>query len=246
MVSLKTFRADHARSKLENDDGRLESKSMYTSKYRTFLNAVPQMQAAIKIARFTQLDKKDSNRYQHARDMLQRAEVEVRKHIKDIEETLAEHDLKGMALKTETALHNENEPQNKDQDLTVELKGKGKARLNPEDDAPEDEEEKGLPQTLAGDEYRSKRLAIKQRFREGLLLLHKVNFLQGDVHHILGNSAEEDKAYQVAEELRRRLLKGKGLHILLLSVIQNVFIQARKRRPRRQYTYSTQPRRGKI
>lgn len=192
---------------------------MYILKYRKFLNAVPQMQAAIKIARFTQFDKTDNNRYQHARDMLQGAEAEVWKHIKVIEETLAEHDLKGKALKTETALHNENELQNKDQDSTVESKGKGKARLIPEDDAPEDEEEKGLPQTLAGEEYNSRRLAIKQRLREGLLLLHKVNFLRGDVHHTLGNSAEEDKAYQVAEELRRRLLKGKGLHISYPSLL---------------------------
>jgi E3 ubiquitin-protein ligase SHPRH len=81
------------------------------------------------------------------------------------------------------------------------------------DDEDDDEEEEegedlGLPKTPAGDEHRTKRSAIKQRLRECRLLLHKVNFLQGDVFHVLGKSEEEDAAYQAADELRHQLLKG--------------------------------------
>lgn len=172
--------------------------------------------------------------------MLEESEVEVRKHIKDMEGILIEHDLKGKTLMTVTASHDEDMLQNMDQDKAIYAAGKGKARLIQDDSGPddyeEDEEEKGLPQTLAGDEYKSKRLAIKQRLREGLLLLHKVNFLQGDVHHMLGNSSEEDKAYQAAEELRRRLLKGNVFRISYLSLLTTVIsIQAQKRRLRGQY-----------
>jgi E3 ubiquitin-protein ligase SHPRH len=111
-------------------------------------------------------------------------------------------------------------------------KGKGKERErfsdneNEDDDEDEesepdgevDPEEKDLPKTPAGEEHRIKRRAIKQRLREGQLVLHRVKFLQGDVFHVLGKSADEDAAYQAAETLRHELLKSplSAPYILLL------------------------------
>ena len=110
-------------------------------------------------------------------------------------------------------------------EVTVTQKGKGKERErfsddgndNDEDededeeiehDSEVDPEEKDLPKTPAGEEHRIKRRAIKQRLREGQLVLHRVKFLQGDVFHVLGKSADEDTAYQAAETLRHGLLKS--------------------------------------
>ena len=121
---------------------------------------------------------------------------------------LADHDLQGKALKGRAAsLHH---------DKPVDISGKGKARMVADDNDVEEadyeedseDEERGLPKTPAGDEHRSRRRAIKQRLRETLVLLHKVKFLRGDVYHVLGNTVEEDAAYQAAEEFRRQLLKG--------------------------------------
>jgi E3 ubiquitin-protein ligase SHPRH len=172
-----------------------------------------QIQIVVKNARLLQHDEKDKNRHQHARDKLQEAETDVRKLIKELEDVLADHDLKGKALKAELG-HRQ---------AKSDTKGKGRmltdandSEYDDDDDDEGDEEELGVPKTPAGDEYRVKRRAIKQRLREGFLLLHKVKFLQGDVYHVLGKSPEEDAAYQVAEELRHRLLKG--MNFLFSSV----------------------------
>ena len=146
----------------------------------------------------------DKNRYQRARDKLQEAETEVSRLMQELQDVLADHDLKGEELKAEAG----------DRQSKPDPTGKGKGRMTTDADDSEneygvaDEEELGLPKTPAGDEHRTTRRGIKQRLREGFLLLHKVKFLQGDVYHVLGKSSEEDAAYQAADELRRKLLKG--------------------------------------
>jgi len=81
-----------------------------------------------------------------------------------------------------------------------DAKGKGK-----EDESP--------PDTDNGeDEDTGKRSGIANRLREAELLLHKVTFLMGDVYHTLGAkySKEEGEAYENAELIRRKLLKGES------------------------------------
>jgi len=183
--------------------------SWFESLYLRFLTS--QIQVVIKSARLIQHDEADKNRYQRARDTLLEAEADIQRHTNEIKAVLADHDLQGKALKGHAASRQHH-------DKPVDVMGKGKARKVSDDNDMEtdyeedsEDEERGLPKTPAGDEHRSKRRAIKQRLREALVLLHKVKFLRGDVYHVLGNTAEEDAAYQGAEELRRQLLKGAPL-----------------------------------
>ena len=162
------------------------------------------------------------NRYQSALETLDLAEKDTQKHLEEIQMTLAEHDAKGKEIKAEAARLRQVRAQALSPDVTVTQKGKGKERERFSNDESEDEdedegtehdgevdpEEKDLPKTPAGEEHRIKRRAIKQRLREGQLVLHRVKFLQGDVYHVLGKSAEEDAAYQAAETLRHELLKS--------------------------------------
>ena len=160
------------------------------------------------------------NRYQSALETLDLAEKDTQKHLEEIQTTLAKHDAKGKEMKAEAARLRQARARTLSPNVTVTQKGKGKERERYSDDENEDEdeeidrdgevdpEEKDLPKTPAGEEHRIKRRAIKQRLREGQLVLHRVKFLQGDVFHVLGKSAEEDAAYQAAETLRHGLLKS--------------------------------------
>lgn len=154
----------------------------------------------VKSAQLLQKDETDKNRYQRVRDKLQEAETEVQQLIQELQNALADHDMKGKALKAEPV-----DRQSKSDPMG---KGKGQDIIDAGDAVDGDDDEQGLPKTPAGDEHLTKRRAIKHRLREGFLVLHKVKFLQGDIHHVLGKSTEEDAAYQVAEELRRQLLRG--------------------------------------
>jgi E3 ubiquitin-protein ligase SHPRH len=172
------------------------------------------------------------NRYQSALETLDLTEKETQKHLEEIQTTLAKHDAKGKEMKAEAARLRQARAQASSPDVTMTQKGKGKERErfsdneNEDDDEDEesepdgevDPEEKDLPKTPAGEEHRIKRRAIKQRLREGQLVLHRVKFLQGDVFHVLGKSADEDAAYQAAETLRHELLKSplSAPYILLL------------------------------
>lgn len=161
------------------------------------------------------------NRYQSALETLDLADKDSQKHLEEIQTTLAKHDAKGKEMKAEAArLRQARARLSSPEVITVTQKGKGKERERFSDDENEDEdeeidrdgevdpEERDLPKTPAGEEHRIKRRAIKQRLREGQLVLHRVKFLQGDVYHVLGKSADEDAAYQVAETLRHGLLKS--------------------------------------
>jgi E3 ubiquitin-protein ligase SHPRH len=88
-------------------------------------------------------------------------------------------------------------------------KGKGKAREVSEVPSERvDVEDADLPHSLVGEDHRKKRGALQLRLRECRLTLHRAKFLQGDIYHILGSSAEEDAAYSAAEKIRQNLLGG--------------------------------------
>ena len=169
------------------------------------------------------------NRYKSALETLDLAEKDTQKHLEEIQTALAKHDVKGKEMKAEAARLRQGRARASSPDVNVTQKGKGKERErfnDDEDEEDEDEEnerdsevdpeEKDLPKTPAGEEHRIKRRAIKQRVREGQLVLHRVKFLQGDVFHVLGKSADEDAAYQAAETVRHGLLKSPFISRLLL------------------------------
>jgi len=170
------------------------------------------------LIRWAQLQQKNDsvhNHYQNALRTLDSAEKDTNQFLDGIRDTLAKHDVKGKGLKEEAlAAQRRREHVMSETSATVDAdKGKGKAKDEevPEDvhEDHDDPEDKGLPKTPAGEEHRNKRKALKQRLRDGFLILHRVKFLQGDVLHVLGDSSKEDAAYEAAEKLRRQLLQGK-------------------------------------
>lgn len=89
-----------------------------------------------------------------------------------------------------------------------------------EDEASENTEESDdadIPKNPAGDEYKSKRTSLRSRLRECRLMLHRIKFLLGDVYHILGEAHAQDEAsaYEVADNIRKGLLEGDSIHIIL-------------------------------
>ena len=186
----------------------------------------PQIQSLVRHSQLQQQDEANLNRYQSALETLKLAEKDTQKHLEEIQTTLAKHDAEGQEMKAEAARLRQARARELSPDITATQKGKGKEREKFSDDESEDDdddeseheddpEEKNLPKTPAGEEHRTKRRAIKQRLREGQLVLHRVKFLQGDVYHVLGKPSEEDAAYQAAETLRRELLKGLFTFVLL-------------------------------
>ena len=186
----------------------------------------PQIQSLVRHSQLQQQDEAHMNRYQSALETLDLAEKDTQRHLEEIQTTLAKHDAKGKEIKAEAANLRQARARALSPDVIITQKGKGKEREKFSEDEDEDEEiehdgdvdpeEKDLPKTPAGEEHRIKRRAIKQRLREGQLVLHRVKFLQGDVFHVLGKSADEDAAYQVAETLRHELLKSLFISALLL------------------------------
>ncbi|KAL1692669.1 SNF2 family N-terminal domain-containing protein [Schizophyllum commune] len=86
-------------------------------------------------------------------------------------------------------------------------KGKGRAG-SPTSEVSEDVDEVGIPKNPEGDAYKNKLRSLKARLRECRIVLHKVHFLLGDIHHVLNNSDAETEAYAKADELRSTLLKS--------------------------------------
>ena len=195
------------------------------------LTSSSQIQSLVRHSQLQQQDEANMNRYQSALETLDLAEKDSQKHLEEIRSTLAKHDVIGKEMKAETAKLRQARARASSPEVTTTQKGKGKERERyfegeDEDDSSEqsdgedDPEEKDLPKTLAGEEHRTKRRAIKQRLREGQLVLHRVKFLQGDVYHVLGKSAEEDAAYEAAETLRRELLKGTTISGSLFFIVE--------------------------
>lgn len=176
-----------------------------------------QVQTLVRFAQLQQHNEQNLDRYKRALDSLIMAEQEANEIIDDIKTTIAEHQVKGEALKNEARALREFRQQDLP-DLSKTDKGKGKRAMSPladvdEDiddiDDIEDVEDRGLPKTPAGEEHSIKRRALQQRLRECLIVLHRVKFLQGDVYHVLGasQSDKEDASYAAAETLRKNLLK---------------------------------------
>ena len=156
-----------------------------------------QAQVLTVIAQLYQHNEKQRNRYQIVLETLLKAEKETNELIQDIQAALDLHEEEGKRLGTVVT-----ESDGSENSLA---KGKGKAR---EDSASNGEDEDDLPHNAAGEEHRIKRRAFQQRLRECQITLHKVCFLKGDVYHFLGNTAEENSAFEKAEELRRVLLRS--------------------------------------
>lgn len=145
-------------------------------------------------------------------DHLINAEQEIDNIINDIRTAIAEHHVKGEALKIEARVLREYRQRNIPNPSETD-KGKGKRAISPlsnEDDDIDDLEDRDLPRNPAGEEHSIKRRALQQRLRECLMILHRVKFLQGDVYHVLGasQSEKENASYSAAETLRKDLLKS--------------------------------------
>lgn len=94
---------------------------------------------------------------------------------------------------------------------SAKAKGKRKAAdsdSEPEDSGEESEEDKKIPRTPAGHEWRMKSKALFARRREIVLLKHQAELLLGDVFFVLEDSVNEKKYYDVAEETRASFLRG--------------------------------------
>ncbi|KAF5343905.1 hypothetical protein D9758_012130 [Tetrapyrgos nigripes] len=175
-------------------------------------------QGLVLIAQLQQLDVRAKNRYQAVLETLEAAEKETVKVKNEIDSAIVEHNVKGEILKREAAALREERRERGVGNVNSNDKGKGKARdesplrddeVDENEEDEDTEEDKGLPKTPAGREHRDKGRALRQRLRETQIVLHRVIFLKGDVYHNLGPdyAAQEDKAYQDADELRRGLLK---------------------------------------
>ncbi|KAG1893017.1 SNF2 family N-terminal domain-containing protein [Suillus fuscotomentosus] len=191
-------------------------EAMRDQNWRNFMDdRKAKVQALVRFAQLQQHNEQNLDRYQRALDYLLTAEQEANGIIDDIKTPIAEHQVKGEALKNEARTLRESRQKDLP-DLSKTNKGKGKRAMSPltdvdEDiDDVEDVEDRGLPKTPAGEEHSIKRRALQQRLRECLMVLHRVKFLQGDVYHVLGasQSDKEDAAYAAAETLRKNLLKS--------------------------------------
>ena len=96
---------------------------------------------------------------------------------------------------------------------SAKVKGKRKAadsdpEPEDEDSGEEGEEDKKIPRTPAGHEWRIKSKALFARRREIVLLKHQAELLLGDVFFVLQDSANEKKYYDLAEETRASFLRG--------------------------------------
>lgn len=161
------------------------------------------MQALAALTQLMQHDESAMNRYQRALEALLEAEKGTKQLIADVTAALDQHNAAGELMKEKEQDAGANA------EAEVSDKAKGKARQDGSPGAT-DEDDDGLPHTLAGEEHRNKKRALQQRLRECQIVMHKVQFIKGDVYHVLGETyaKEENEAYASAEDLRRVLLKS--------------------------------------
>ncbi|THG95740.1 hypothetical protein EW026_g5964 [Hermanssonia centrifuga] len=189
-----------------NKSGGLKTmaEDMKEQNWRNFMDDRKlKVQALTVLAQLTQRMERNAARYKAALETLLQAEKEVVQVISDIEAIVAKHEAEGRLLKQEaTAL------------IGADVNNqKGKVRASDAfssvDHESFDGDDDGLPRNSVGDRYRTKRNALQLRLRECQVTLHKVQFLKGDIYHILGESfgEQESAAYAAAEDLRRILLK---------------------------------------
>ncbi|KAJ3551190.1 hypothetical protein NM688_g4853 [Phlebia brevispora] len=166
------------------------------------------VQALTVVAQLQQHEEQQINRYQLALDNLLQAEKDMTKLIAEIQTVLDQHEEAGRILREQNAAESQEQANGAPTD---EPKGKTKQKASrPSSADSEDGDDDGLPHDAAGEEHRNKKRALQQRLRECQVVMHKVQFLKGDVYHVLGERYmdDENKAYTSAEELRRVLLKS--------------------------------------
>ncbi|KAF9238471.1 SNF2 family N-terminal domain-containing protein [Melanogaster broomeanus] len=168
-------------------------------------------QALIRLAQLQQHQADDRDRYQRALEHLLTAETEINELIEEIKAAIAQHHVRGEALKKETQALRDLRKMNVPSDTATEKNnGKGKEKykdpvspltdLDADADEEDDIEDRDLPKTLAGEEHRVKRRTLQARLRECMMTCI----------HVLGASYsdKEDAAYADAESLRKDLLKS--------------------------------------
>ena len=157
-----------------------------------------------------------------ALETLNKAEQEANELIEDIRKAMAEHREAGNLLKKEAAARRQQSEQLDSDNAESETAPKDKGRARDSED-PEilDDDDDDLPQNAAGQEHRIKHRALQQRLRECQITMHRVRFLQGDVHHSLGRTEEENASYAAAEELRRILLQSR---LCSLSIVKGFIL----------------------
>ncbi|KAI6163980.1 SNF2 family N-terminal domain-containing protein [Pisolithus thermaeus] len=176
------------------------------------------IQSLVRLAQLQQHCEKDLDRYQRALDHLLVAEKEANELIAEVKAVIAQHNRKGEALKKAAQVLRESRKQNLADHSQPPASHKGKEKevirelspLSDDDEDGDEVEDRGLPNTLVGEEHRAKRHGLQQRLRECYMALHRVKFLQGDVYHVLGPfySEKENTCYSIAETMRKDLLKS--------------------------------------
>ena len=169
------------------------------------LTVVPQIQALTVLAQLQQRDEQNPRRYLLALDVLNQAEADAKALINDVRTAIAEHHAAKLALQGEASASDGTNP-NPSSGVRAGKERAADALTESSDDG----EDEDIPRTAAGEEYKNKRFALQQRLRECQIAMHKVQFIKGDVYHVLGETYadQENAAYAAAEELRRVLLKG--------------------------------------
>ena len=167
-----------------------------------------QIQALTLLAQLEQRDEANPRRYLLALDVLNQAETDATQLINDVRAEITELHAIKLALKGQTATaeaSSSNPPPGVRPGKERATDGADELTVSSDDGEDDD-----IPRTAAGEEYKNKRLALQQRLRECQIAMHKVQFIKGDVYHVLGETyaEQENAAYAAAEDLRRVLLKG--------------------------------------
>lgn len=152
----------------------------------------------------------DERRYQFALQTLHDAEKATLEWMRELETALNDHEANGKEPEIKAGAIGqtdhldpaspENDPAKNSSD-----KGKGKDLERNREGSVMDSNDTDP----AREEHEVKKRTIQSRLRECRLTYHRIKFLLGDVYHVLGESHanEEKTAYEVAEEIRRILLK---------------------------------------
>ncbi|THH04137.1 hypothetical protein EW145_g5749 [Phellinidium pouzarii] len=184
------------------------SENMKDQNWRTLMGEKKsRIQILIKRAQLIQHDDERLQKDEVALQMLLGAKSDMDTLCMEICDVITEHNAKGEILKEEAAAAAQRQANEHIRSVGASMaKDKHRQRDNISEDSADDE----LPKTPAGDEHRNKKYALQARLRECHVVLHQLQFLLGDIYHVLGEtySSKEDDAYAAAEELRKRLLKS--------------------------------------
>ncbi|KAH8114834.1 SNF2 family N-terminal domain-containing protein [Phellopilus nigrolimitatus] len=169
------------------------------------------VQILITRAQLTQRDDSNLQSDRVALEILLSAQSDMDAMCTEINYVITEHDARGEILKQEAIAQRQAERLADDDTGASSSKGKGRQRqrsasVSLSEDSLDDE----LPKTPAGEEHKHKRRALQARLRECRVVLHQIHFLLGNVYNGLGQTyiTQEEDAYGIAEDLRKRLLKS--------------------------------------